>query len=210
MLYRLDAPAHAIARHFAASAGDDPWEGGPISPGRFAPVITTGREFVAGPRPSGEPTRRMIPRLWGVPPPLSAGDPARGIVTVRNLESPFWIGNLRNSEFRCLVPATGFMEWGPKETGRGRDVEGRRRQHWIGLADQPLFAFAGVWKDSEVPSFALLTCEANAALRSLGRETMPAILPPDPAAWHTWLNGGWDKAQALVAPYASSRMELRA
>lgn len=204
MLYRLDAPALAIARHFAASAGEDPWEGGAIGPGRFAPVVTTGREFVAGPRPSGEPTRRMIPRLWGVPPLPSARDARAGIATVRNLDSPFWIGNLRNSEFRCLVPATGFLEW-----GKGRDAHGRRRQCWFSVADQPLFAFAGVWKDSEVPSFALITCEANAALRAEGRETMPVILPADPGAWRTWLNGGWDRARALVAPYPSSLMEQR-
>lgn len=201
LLYFLDADAGAIARHFGASAGADPWQGGYGAPGRFAPVITTGREFVAGPRPEGEPTRRMIPRLWGVPPPPSAGDPARTIATVRNLDSPFWIGSLRNSEFRCLVPATAFAEW-----GKGRDRDGRRVQHRITLADQPLFAFAGVWKDSEVPSFALLTCEANAALRHLGREAMPVILPADPRAWRTWLNGGWDRAQDLVAPYASSLM----
>lgn len=198
-LYRLDATAQAIAAHFAASAGSDPWEGGYLSPGRFAPVVTTGREFVAGPRPSGEPTRRMIPRLWGVPPPPSARDAGQGIATVRNLDSPFWIGNLRNGEFRCLVPATAFMEW-----GKGKGADGKRIQHRVTLADQPLFAFAGVWKDSEVPSFALLTCEANAALRALGRDTMPVILPPDPRAWRTWLNGGWDQAKALVAPYASS------
>lgn len=208
VLYRLDAPAHQIARHFAASAGEDPWEDGAIAPGRFAPVITTGREFVAGPRPEGEPTRRMTPRLWGVPPPpyVSSGarDAGQGIVTVRNLDSPFWIGNLRNSEFRCLVPATSFMEW-----GKGRDREGKRRQRWFVLADQPLFAFAGVWKDSEVPSFALVTCEANAALRADGREAMPVILPPDPKAHHIWLNGGWDRAQTLIVPYSSSLMELR-
>jgi putative SOS response-associated peptidase YedK len=63
-----------------------------------------------------------------------------------------------------------------------------------------------VWKDSEVASFALITCEANAALRAEGRETMPVILPPDPRSWRTWLNGGWDQAQALVAPYASSAL----
>ncbi len=204
MLYRLDAPAFEVARHFAASAGEDPWESGAITPGRFAPVITTGREFVAGPRPAGEPTRRMIPRLWGVPPPPSAGDARQGIATVRNLESPFWIGNLRNGEFRCLVPATSFLEW-----GKGRDAQGKRRQCWFALADQPLFAFAGVWKDSEVPSFALVTCEANAALRAEGRETMPVILPPDPRAWRLWLNGGWDQARALVAPYSSSLVMLR-
>jgi len=202
MLYHLDAPAGAIARHFAASAGEDPWAGGAIAPGRFAPVITTGREFVAGPRPPGEPTRRMIPRFWGVPPPPSAGDARQGIMSVRNLDSPFWIGSLRNSEFRCLVPATAFMEW-----GKGRDREGKRRQCWFSCADQPLFAFAGVWKDSEVPSFALLTCEANAALRAEGRDTMPVILPA--SAHHIWLNGGWNRAQALVAPYSSSLMDLR-
>jgi putative SOS response-associated peptidase YedK len=202
VLYRLDAPALAIARHFAASAGEDPWAGGAVAPGRFAPVITTGREFVAGPRPSGEPTRRMIPRLWGVPPPPSARDGGRGILTVRNVDSPFWIGNLRNSEFRCLVPATAFMAW-----GKARDPEGKRRQVWFACADQPLFAFAGVWKDSEVPSFALLTCEANAALRHEGRETMPVILPA--GSHHAWLNGGWERAQKLAAPYSSSLMEQR-
>ncbi len=199
LLYHLDAPSGAVAAHFGASAGADPWAGGHVAPGRFAPVVTAGREFVAGPRPSGEPTRRMIPRLWGVPPPPAAGDARQGVATVRNLDSPFWIGNLRNSEFRCLVPATAFVEW-----GKDRDAEGKRRRHRITLADQPLFAFAGVWKDSEVPSFALLTCLANAALRALGRETMPAILPADPRAWATWLGGGWDRARALIAPYASS------
>ena len=132
------------------------------------------------------------------------GDARQGIATVRNPGSPFWIGNLRNAEFRCLIPATAFMEW-----GAGRDKDGKRRQCWITLADQPLFAFAGVWKDSEIASFALLTCEANAALRAEGRDTMPVILPADPAAHRLWLNGGWDNARTLIAPYSSSLMELR-
>lgn len=202
MVYRLDTPAAQIASHFAARTNDDPWAGGPVSPGQFAPVVTAGREFVEGPRPAGRRLEaRMIPRLWGVPRPPSAGDPARGVLTVRNPDSPFWIGNLRNSEFRCLVPATAFMEW-----GKPSPTDGKRRQHWFAPADQPLFAFAGVWKDSEVPSFALLTCEANAALRALGRDAMPVILPHDPEAWQTWLHAGWDRAQRLLAPYSSSLM----
>ena len=201
MLYRLDASAADIAQAFAARAGEDPWQAGHVAPGSFAPIITAGREFIAGPRPPGEPSRRIIPRLWGVPPPRSAGDNGRAVLTVRNLDSPFWIGNLRNSEFRCLVPATSFMEW-----GKGRDREGKRRQCWFALADQPLFAFAGVWIDSEVPSFALVTYEANAALRREGREVMPAILPGDAGAWATWLTGDWKHAQGLLAPYSSSLM----
>ena len=73
LLYRLDACAADIARRFGARVGDDPWNGGYCTPGKFAPVITAGREFIAGPRPAGrrlEP--RMVPRLWGVMPPPSS------------------------------------------------------------------------------------------------------------------------------------------
>ena len=205
MLYRLDAQAAEIAQAFSARAGDDPWAGGHVAPMSFAPVVTAGREFIAGPRPQGEPTRRLIPRLWGVPPPNilapSAGETGRAVFTVRNPDSPFWIGNLRNSEFRCLIPATAFMEWGRVDV-----TTGKRRAPWFALADQPLFAFAGVWKDSEVPSFALLTCEANAALCQLGIERMPAILPLDRATHAVWLNGEWNRAAGLIAPYSSSLM----
>ncbi len=200
-LYRLDAAAAEIARHFDCWAGSDPWGGGYVAPGQFAPVITAGREFIAGAR-KGRGQHRLIPRIWGVPPPPSAHDPSRGIANVRNVDSPFWIGNLRNSEFRCLVPATSFMEW-----GSGIDVEGRRIQHRFACADQPLFAFAGVWKDSEVPTFALLTCPANAALRAIGRDTMPVILPAGRAAQDTWLHAGWDRAKALLAPCPAGLMQ---
>ena len=200
MLYRLDATAQAIGATFGADERDDPWSGGPVSPAGFAPVITAGREFVAGPRPDVRAPRRMVPRLWGVPPPPSAQE-ARPVLSVRNVDSPFWIGNLRNSEFRCLVPATAFMEW-----GKGVDREGRRLRHCFGVSDQPVFALAGVWKDSEVPSFALLTCEPNAVLRHAGRDAMPVVLPADAEAQDLWLRGSWDRAAALLQPYSSSLM----
>ena len=203
MLYRLDAPAAQIATHFGAAAGADPWAGGTIGPMQFAPVLTAGREFVAGPRAAGQPLR-MIPRQWGVPPPNhlappAAGEAGRGALTVRNPDSPFWIGNLRNSEFRCLVPATAVMEW-----GRVDPTTGKHRTHWFVPSDQTLFVMAGVWKDSEVPSFAVLTCEPNAVWRHAGREAMPVILPGDPAVWGKWLRGEWKQAAALLAPYSSS------
>lgn len=198
VLYRLDCPSVQVARHFGAAGGADPWAGGPVSPGSFAPVLTTGREFVAGPRQAGQPLR-MVPRQWGVPPPRSAAETGRGVLTVRNPHSPFWIGNLRNSEFRCLVPATAVMAW-----GRLDPTTGKRRALWLACADQPLFAMAGVWKDSEVPSFALLTCTANALWRDAGHDAMPVILPGDPGAWQTWLRAEWTRAAALLQPYPSS------
>ena len=79
--YRLDAPAAAIMQRFGVPPGRDPWAGGPIAPGQFAPVITAGREFVAGPRQAGQP-RRMVPRQWGV---------AEGANSVAVLEGPHLI-----------------------------------------------------------------------------------------------------------------------
>ena len=200
VLFRLDADAGAIGVRFGVAVARDPWAGGHVAPGGFAPVVTAGREAIAGPRPEGTPLR-LVPRLWGVPPPPSSHDQGRAVLTVRNADSPFWIGSLRNTEFRCLVPATAFMAW-----GRVDPTTGKRRRHWLGCADQRLFAMAGVWKDSEVPSFALLTCEANAAFRKLGHDRMPVILPDDARAWTVWLRGGWDRAEELLVPYPSSAM----
>lgn len=200
-LYRLDTDAAAIADSFGAASANDPWAGGHIAPGGFAPVLTAGREFISGPKTSRGPLR-MTPRLWGVPPPPNVPDDGRNaMLSVRNPDSPFWIGNLRNSEFRCLVPATTFMEW-----GRNTGAEGRRQQMWFAPTDQPIFALAGVWKDSEVPSFALLTCPANAALRAQGRDRMPVILPPNRAEQATWLHADWRQAKTLLQPYSSSLM----
>lgn len=197
-LYRLDCSAADVARRFGARQGEDPWEGGYVAPLKFAPVITAGREFIAGPRSSGGRLQpRMTPRLWGVLPPPNADDPTRRIASVRNLDSPFWIGNLRNSEFRCLVPATSFMGW-----GSGTDYEGRRLKHWFAPAgsqeSQRVFAIAGVWKDEEVPAFALLTREARGAPRAAGCTVEPIILPDDERARQNWLHGNWDMARGAL------------
>lgn len=193
-LYRLDANAAFIAKQFGAQSGDDPWRGGYVAPDNFAPVITAGREFIAGPRPvNGMLQPRMVPRLWGVLPPPNSDNPARRITTVRNFDSPFWIGNLRNSEFRCLIPLSAFMLWGDKT-----DYEGRRLKHWLALADAPIFAMAGIWKDEDVPSFAVLTQPAHGIAKSMGATVMPVILPPDTNSQQIWLHGGWDRARAVI------------
>lgn len=196
-LYRLDASAADIAMRFGASPGDDPWAGGYVAPMKFAPVITAGRAFIAGPRPAGRPLQpRIVPRLWGVAPPPSADDPLRRITTVRNPDSPFWIGNLRNSEFRCLVPATAIMLW-----GSGTDYEGRRLKHWFAPEAPPIFALAGVWKDEEVPAFALLTRDATGEARAAGCVSQPVILPDHEGARQDWLHGSWDAARTAIAPH---------
>lgn len=101
--YRIDAPSQGIAEALEANQGPDPWGGGALSPGEFAPVVTRSQK-------TGQ--RVIRPMVWGYPAPGTdmvgnAGD-MRWVPTVRNVESPFWIGNLRHSELRCLVPSTSF------------------------------------------------------------------------------------------------------
>lgn len=183
-----------MAARFGARMGDDPWAGGYIAPMKFAPVITAGREFIAGPRPAdGRLRPRITPRLWGVLPPPGSDDPTRRITTVRNVQSPFWIGNLKNSEFRCLIPATSIMLWGD-----GTDYEGRRQKHWFAPQNQNIFAMAGIWKDEDVPAFAILTQDARGAPRDLGARIMPIIIPDHEGARQTWLHAGWDAARRVI------------
>ncbi len=183
-LYRLDAPAIQIAQHFSADQGADVWENGYVTPGQFGPIVI-GRE-----------ERRMVPMLWGFPPPPN-GEAL--ISNVRNLESPFWIGTLRHTELRCLVPVTGFQGW----TGE----KGQRRQIWFNLPSQPIFAYAGIWRDTgEMPVFAFLTTEPNAMVRSVGSKAMPVILHPED--YQSWLSDDWKIAQKFVHPFPSQLMAM--
>mgnify|MGYP000927590785 CR=1 FL=1 len=191
-LYRLDAPANQIAMTFAAEQGADPWPGGYVAPGKFAPVVVEGREG-----------RRIVPRQWGVPPPATARQDGRyrPVTNVRNLTSPFWIGTLRHTQFRCLVPVTRFQEWGAAPSGGGRVP---RTQHWFSVPSEPIFAFAGIWRDSEVPSFAFLTTEPNSLVERVHPKAMPVILHPED--YDRWLTADWKEAERLVEPFPAQLM----
>jgi putative SOS response-associated peptidase YedK len=128
-LYRLDAPSNQIALTFGADAGSDPWDGGYVAPGKPAPVILKGNDG----------SRYIAPRMWGVPPPQSfttvrQNQTYRPVTNVRNLESPFWIGTLRHTEFRCLVPVTRFQEW----SQQANPVTGKKSQHWFDIPTEPI------------------------------------------------------------------------
>ena len=184
-LYRLDAPANQIALALGARVNGDVWAGGYVAPGRFAPVVIrddTGQ-------------RCMVPRHWGVPPPPRG---ERVVTNVRNLASPFWIGTLRHTEFRCLIPATRFQEWGGDK--------GRRSQHWFSVPSAPIFAIAGIWRDSKVASFAMLTTEPNELVAWVHPKAMPVILHPEDH--ERWLTADWKEAQGLVGAFPSQLMVM--
>ena len=190
-LYTLDATSPQIASVFGADAGPDPWAGGALYPGNFAPVIMR----------SGRTGRTVIrPMHWGYPPPGSSTEslgpePPRWVAQVRNIKSPFWIGNLRHVQLRCLIPATAFT------------LRHDKQLHCYGVKGQPLFAFAGIWRDlTDMPVFAMLTTEPNAAVLPVeggkGPAAMPVVL--NPKNYGTWLQADWKEAEKLVEPCPSS------
>lgn len=184
--YRLEAASHQVAAALSANQGPDPWGGGALSPGEFAPVVTRSQK-------TGQ--RVIRPIVWGYPAPrpegVSPSGEVRWVPTVRNLESPFWIGNLRHSELRCLIPATAFM------------LRGKRRENWFAVPDAPVVAFAGIWRDlTDMPVFAILVTDASGEAKNAGANTMPCILEAD--QYDRWLRADWKVAQDLVAPYAGA------
>jgi len=183
-LYRLDVPANQIADAFGIDAGRDPWAADYVAPGKYAPVVI---------RADGQ--KVMVPRVWGVPPPPN-GD--RPVTNVRNLDSPFWIGTLRHTMFRCLIPVTSFQEWGGER--------GRRTQHWFSVPSEPVFAIAGIWRDSEVASFAMLTTDPNPLVEAVHPKAMPVILHN--YDHDAWLRADWKEARQLVASYPSQLMSM--
>ena len=186
-LYRLDAPARAIAAAFGAEAGEDPWAGDYVAPGRPAPVIVGDNRGKLG--------LFLRPKLWGVPPPPRGTQP---VTHVRNLDSPFWIGTLRHPELRCLIPATAFAGWS--------GTAGTKRQLWYSLAGEHVFAFAGIHRQTEDwPSFAVLTTEPNSLVERHQGATMPVILHREDHI--RWLTADWRDAAGLVTPFPSHLME---
>ena len=105
-------------------------------------------------------------------------------------------------ERRCLVPFTQFAE--PKS---GKDKHGRPAQYWFTVTDQPIAAFAGLWRPTEAgPVFAFCTTEPNALIAPLHPKAMPVVLGE--AEQDVWLTGSADEALGLVASYPSQLMAV--
>ena len=82
---------------------------------------------------------------------------------------------------RCLIPATGFYEW--HATAQGK------QPYYIGLKDQGLFAFAGLWEywegEQTLNSFTIITTVANSLLADI-HERMPVII--NRSDYQKWLD----------------------
>lgn len=191
-LYSMTATVDEMRRLFGPFDGDrdnlPPFDN--IFPGYKAPVLR---------RENGG--FRLEQMTWGFPGPVAAG--GRPVTNVRNLASPFWRSALKDPSRRCLVPVTKFCEW----TAEPDPVTKRKSKVWFGLASEPLFAFAGIWRPGdEAPFMAFLTCKPNATVGAVHPKAMPVML--DPADYGRWLGNDHAEACDLARPFSDERMAV--
>jgi putative SOS response-associated peptidase YedK len=148
---------------------------------------------------------------WGLVPFFTHGAPPKYSTINARIESfetaASYRGPWRRGQ-RCLQLASGFYEW-------HLDRYGRKAPYLICLADQELFAFAGLWdrsiKDdgSVVESCVHMTMPANALMADIHNtgnnpHRMPAILRLEDRA--AWLEGSLEEARAALVPYPADLM----
>lgn len=171
-----------------------------VAPTQKVPVIRT---------VDGE--RRGSSIRWGLIPFFAKGEPPKYSTINARIETVETAASYRGPwkrGQRCLQVATGFFEWHV-------DGAGRKAPYYIHLADQAVFAFAGLWDRSvksdgtAVDSVVHITMPANELMTHVHNagnnpHRMPAILKREDH--DAWLHGTMDQARAALGPYDAGLM----
>jgi putative SOS response-associated peptidase YedK len=167
--------------------------------------VTPGQD-IAAVRVDREGARRLRALRWGLVP-FWAKDATIGrrLINARldSLSSkPAFREALRRR--RCLIPASGFYEWGV-------DPAGKKQPFFVRPRDEPLLAIAGLWErwraegGEPLETCVIVTTEANALLAPI-HDRMPVVLTR--AAQEVWLDSSSDVAS--IAELAANGPELEA
>lgn len=141
----------------------------------------------------------MRTMAWGFPLVLKgrSGQPLKPkpVNNTRSdkLESGFWRSSFERR--RCLIPVSAFAEAeGPK---------GSKTRTWISIPDEPIFACAGIWRDSDEWGrvYSMVMTEASQAMAPV-HDRMPVILQRD--LQEQWLVGEPPDALELCRPYGGN------
>lgn len=100
---------------------------------------------------------------------------------------------------RCLIPFTAFAE--------AEGAAGAMTKTWIRVADQPLAAWAGLWRPTDEwgECYTGVMVDATAELFDI-HDRMPVILRPD--EHDAWLHAPADEAMTLVRQYPAALLEV--
>lgn len=183
-LYRLDRSAGEVAEWFTARndmAGAN--LGSEVHPGYPGAVI------------AGGSVRSMI---WGFPLVLKSkktGKPLKpkpvNNARTDKLDSFMWRYSFE--ERRCLIPLTAWAE--------AEGQKGAMTRTWLSLPDQPIFAAAGIWRNSDEwgECYSMVMTDAVGEASEVNNR-MPVILQA--GDYERWQVGTPDEVKALCVGYA--------
>jgi len=142
--------------------------------------------------------REMVLVRWGLIPAWSKGPDSRFSMINARVETVAQKPAYRNAfrYRRCLLPADGFYEW--------RSAGGKKQPFVLRPSDGRSLALAGLWEHwqdadgNEIQSCALLTTEAQGAMRELHQRMPVYIAPQDYAAWLDCHADRTDQADQLI------------
>lgn len=145
--------------------------------------------------------RKVLEQMsWGFPLVLRGkkGQPLKP-TTVNNARfdklSGFWKRYAANPSARCLIPATRYAEAvGPK---------GKMTTTWLSLKSSPMFAWAGLWTQSDEWGRVYTGVMTDNAPELIDiHDRSPVILGRDD--WDTWLNAPLDELYRFDRPWPAS------
>lgn len=179
-LYTLRRSMAEVAAHFDAHAVAGSNAGEEVYPGYPGMVVRTAE---------GQPLLQSM--VWGFPLRLKTMSPTakpKPVNNIADLRKPMWVGLARKPEWRCLIPLTGFAE--------AEGAKGAKTRTWFSVKDEPVFAWAGLWRDSAEwgPVYSGVMTDCNAAIRPV-HDRMPVLLHRD--EHERWLHGSFDDIIAL-------------
>jgi putative SOS response-associated peptidase YedK len=107
------------------------------------------------------------------------------------LETFFWRQSFE--ERRCLIPLTGWAE--------AQGERGRMTRTWLSLPEAPVFAAAGVWRQSDEwgACYSMVMTDSEGTDAAPVHERMPVLLAPEDQA--RWCEGTPHEAMALCRPW---------
>lgn len=182
-LCRMDTSAAEVARLFRAGTAQIGNAAAEIYPG-YPGLVVAGGELHS--------------MAWGFPLAQTSkktGAPLkpRPVNNARTdkLDSFMWRYSFQ--ERRCQISVTQFAE---AEGGKGAMT-----RTWFALPDQPTFAVAGIWRDTDEwgPAYSMVMTEACIHVAGV-HDRMPVILAPQD--WDRWANGAPAEALELCQPFA--------
>lgn len=174
-LYTVRKSAAEVAAHFGVADPVQSNAGEEIYPGAPGMVV---REQAG--------VRVMQSMGWGFPLRLKGMKPEskpKPVNNIADLNKNMWVGLARKPQWRCLIPATAFAE--------AEGQKGRMTRTWFSVKNQPIFAWAGLWRISDEwgPVYSGAMTDCNEAIRPV-HDRMPVLLMPD--EYDMWLNGSFD------------------